>query len=139
MQLTYAGTVLADGQSTHLHNLRFSGRRVVQEVAWMRAAAATLFERGGRSISIAFEIMPAWETYREAELALLGQFDALPASGDAVFTVGVTGDTATLTFADAILERLDARQTGVRVPLSFVLRAAQVSSQTASTPALPGN
>lgn len=138
MTLTYGSIVIADGITTHLHNLRFNGRRQVQEAPLLRAAAAKLFNRGNASLSISFDISAQWDTLEEAELAFFLLWANLPAIDTAVFTCG--GDS-TVTFANAILEGLGATQTGVRIGYQFALRASAVTSSNHGLDSinLPGN
>jgi hypothetical protein len=96
--LAYDGFLASD--------LRLNGKLVVQESDFLRAANATFYARGNRSVEVSFRVTQKFDTLRLAEEFMLSHVNDLPNQADAVFYCGTDSDVSEGTMSNATLVTL---------------------------------
>ncbi len=126
MQIVFASTLLASEDSADLKigptDLRVNGRQAVDVIELARASAVSVIPRGNRATTVSFSVVHRFTSRRLAGVFRATHFGTLEASGDLVFTDGVSGDQSDSTLADAVLESCDPVQQGLAVVVSYVFR-----------------
>lgn len=123
MEISYAGTTLADGTAL----LPGSGwqrsmQQLVGSVTGVGRSATTPTARGNRARVLGGTVVRTFDTHALAAAFWATHGDSLPNSGDLVVSVG---GTAVATWAGAILESMSAPPpTGVSVAITYAFRLA---------------
>ncbi|MEM1057920.1 MAG: hypothetical protein AAGK14_01620 [Verrucomicrobiota bacterium] len=130
MRITINQTVLAtDAAPTRVRNFRLESAREVQEGKFLRAVAASFFDRANAQTRVSFEVVRTHPSGREAEAFLLGHGSDVPASGLAVFTaVGDSGQAITRYLNAAVVEAIEGSGAGTSTRHLYVLRGGALQT-----------
>ena len=139
MRISYASILLAHGNPAlglaGPSGLSQNGRQLVDEADFFRAATATFYGRGARSVAFAFAVLRTFDSAAEAEAFALLHHNDLPDEGELRVTCdggGLDGKTVTLA---AVLEAVDLEGvSGASVRLRYAYRGSAWASDESPVP-----
>ena len=139
MRISYASILLAHGNPAFglvgPSGLSQNGRQIVDEADFFRAATATFYGRGVRSVALGFAVLRTFDSAAEAEAFALLHHNDLEDEGELRVTCdggGVDGQTVTLA---AVLEGVDVESiTGASVRLRYSFRGSAWESDETAVP-----
>jgi len=106
VRIRIGNTWLAAGGLEAASEVSINGEQVVDEVAFFRALARTVYARGNRRTQISFTVEREHGSLRAAEVFLLTHYGSLPTEGDVVFVCGEGTDTQNVALLGAVLEAM---------------------------------
>ncbi len=131
MKATFDGTVLADETPARaMTGFALNGRQVVQEEQFIRAAQATLFARGNRTLRFSFSVTHTFGTIAEAETFALTHYANL-ADGPAtlVFQCGTASEAVSEVYiTGAVLENVSNHYVGTCVTFTYAFAGSAITA-----------
>jgi len=128
VKIKWGSTWLADDDAPAF-GVVVSGRQIVQEVQFIRAASAAFFSRANRSMTISFSASRSFGTIKSAELFRFSHYALLNNTDDVEFTCGTPAEEPSVVLMEnAVLESVNFPQTrGVVVTGEYVIKVANVT------------